>query len=45
VIEHALAASFQILFAAAFRRVRVRVDMVLQFVLADVRGRESERLG
>jgi len=45
VFKHTLAASFQRLFAAAFRRVRVRVDVILEFVLADVRRGESERLG
>ena len=30
--------------AAPLWRVRVRVDVVLQFVLTDVRGGESERL-
>jgi hypothetical protein len=42
VIEHALAALFQVLFAASLWRVRVRIDVVLEFVLADVRGRDSE---
>ena len=39
-----MAASFQILFAASLRRVRVRIDVVLEFVLTDVRRGEGKRL-